>query len=122
MKIECDYLVLGSGVAGLTLALEAASHGRVAVITKRQLSDSNTAWAQGGIAAVIDPKDSFAAHTTDTLNAGYGLNKRKAVEMVVEGAPPASAASSSSAPASTHAAKKSPASSSTAARSIRRSI
>ena len=87
MKIECDYLVLGSGVAGLTLALEAASHGRVAVITKRQLSDSNTAWAQGGIAAVIDPKDSFAAHTTDTLNAGYGLNKRKAVEMVVEGGP-----------------------------------
>ncbi len=87
MKIECDYLVLGSGVAGLTLALEAAEHGAVAVVTKRALSDSNTSWAQGGIAAVIDPKDSFAAHTSDTLNAGYGLNKRNAVEMVVEGGP-----------------------------------
>jgi L-aspartate oxidase len=87
MKIACDYLVLGSGVAGLTLALEAAQHGQVAVVTKRALSDSNTSWAQGGIAAVMDPADSFAAHTNDTLNAGYGLNKRSAVEMVVAGGP-----------------------------------
>ena len=87
MKVECDYLVLGSGVSGLTLALDAAEHGQVVVVTKRALADSNTSWAQGGIAAVIDPADSFAAHTSDTLAAGYGLNKRTAVEMVVEGGP-----------------------------------
>ena len=50
MRITCDFLVLGSGVAGLTFALEAAKHGEVVVVTKRGLSDSNTNWAQGGIA------------------------------------------------------------------------
>ncbi len=87
MKIACDFLVLGSGVAGLTFALEAAKHGAVAVVTKRALSDSNTNWAQGGIAAVMDPADSFAAHTSDTLTVGYGLSKPAVVQMVVEGGP-----------------------------------
>ena len=87
MRIRCDYLVLGSGVAGLTCALEAAKHGRVAVITKRSLADSNTNWAQGGIAAVMDPGDSFKAHAEDTLRVGYGLSKRDVVDMVVEGGP-----------------------------------
>jgi L-aspartate oxidase len=48
----CDYLVIGSGIAGLTFALKAAKHGRVAIVTKRSLQESNTAWAQGGVAAV----------------------------------------------------------------------
>jgi L-aspartate oxidase len=87
MRISCDYLVLGSGVAGLTCALEAAAHGRVALVTKRSLSDSNTNWAQGGIAAVLDPEDSFAAHAADTLKVGYGLAKPDVVQMVVEGGP-----------------------------------
>ncbi len=87
MKIACDFLVLGSGVAGLRFALEAARHGEVAVVTKRALSDSNTNWAQGGIAAVMDPADSFAAHTSDTLKVGYGLSKPDVVEMVVKGGP-----------------------------------
>jgi L-aspartate oxidase len=87
MKIASDFLVLGSGVAGLRYALEAAQYGEVAVVTKRALSDSNTNWAQGGIAAVMDPTDSFAAHTADTLKVGYGLSKPDVVEMVVRGGP-----------------------------------
>ncbi|MDQ3035509.1 MAG: L-aspartate oxidase [Myxococcota bacterium] len=88
MRIACDYLVLGSGVAGLTFALEAAKHGSVIVATKRTLSDSNTNWAQGGIAAVMDPdNDSFEAHAGDTLRVGYGLSKPQIVEMVVRDGP-----------------------------------
>jgi len=88
MRITCDYLVLGSGVAGLTFALEAAKHGHVAVLTKRSLTDSNTNWAQGGIAAVMDPAhDSFEAHVEDTLRVGYGLSKRSVVDMVVRDGP-----------------------------------
>jgi L-aspartate oxidase len=88
MRIECDYLVLGSGVAGLTFALRAARHGEVAIVTKRTLVDSATNWAQGGIAAVMDPKhDSFEAHAEDTLRAGCGLSKRAIVEMVVRDGP-----------------------------------
>src|SRR5688572_8831040 len=88
MRIACDYLVLGSGVAGLTFALEAAKHGEVAVVTKRALSDSNTNWAQGGIAAVMDDaNDSFEAHADDTLRVGYGLSKPAVVEMVVRDGP-----------------------------------
>jgi L-aspartate oxidase len=88
MRIACDYLVLGSGVAGLTFALEAAKHGEVAVVTKRALSDSNTNWAQGGIAAVMDPEhDSFEAHAADTLRVGYGLSRPDVVDMVVKDGP-----------------------------------
>jgi L-aspartate oxidase len=87
MRITCDFLVLGSGVAGLTFALEAARHGEVIVVTKRGLSDSNTNWAQGGIAAVMDPADSFEAHAKDTLAVGYGLSKPAIVDLVVKGGP-----------------------------------
>ena len=87
MRVECDYLVLGSGVAGLSFALEAARHGRVTMVTKRSRTDSATNWAQGGIAAVLDPADSFEAHVRDTLGTGGGLSHREVVEMVVRDGP-----------------------------------
>jgi L-aspartate oxidase len=87
MRIVTDYLVLGSGSAGLTFALEAARTGRVLVLTKRSALDAATAWAQGGIAAVLDPDDSFSEHTADTLTTGGGLSHRDIVDMVVEDAP-----------------------------------
>jgi len=87
MRVECDYLVLGSGVAGLSFALEAARHGRVTMVTKRSRTDSATNWAQGGIAAVLDPTDSFEAHVSDTMGTGGGLSHRDIVEMVVRDGP-----------------------------------
>ncbi len=87
MRIFCDYLVLGSGIAGLTFALEAAKHGRVIVATKRSMGDAATAWAQGGIAAVLAPDDSFGEHAADTLTTGGGLSHRAVVQRVVEDAP-----------------------------------
>jgi L-aspartate oxidase len=87
LKAHCDYLVVGSGVAGLTFALEAARHGEVAVVTKRSTDDSATAWAQGGIAAVLDPADSFEAHVADTLATGNGLSHPDVVERVVREGP-----------------------------------
>jgi L-aspartate oxidase len=87
MRVECDYLVLGSGVAGLSFALEAARHGRVTMVTKRSRTDSATNWAQGGIAAVLDPTDSFEAHVSDTIGTGGGLSHRDVVEMVVRDGP-----------------------------------
>jgi L-aspartate oxidase len=83
----CDYLVVGSGVAGLTFALEAARHADVLVVTKRDLFESATAHAQGGIAAVLDPADSFEQHVRDTLDAGRGLSHPDIVEMVVRDGP-----------------------------------
>jgi len=64
---EFDFVVVGSGIAGLSFALKAAQHGSVAVITKRKGADSNTAWAQGGIACVTSDQDSFELHVRDTL-------------------------------------------------------
>jgi L-aspartate oxidase len=87
MRIRCDYLVIGSGVAGLSFALEAARHGDVMVVTKRELDESATAYAQGGIAAVLDPTDSFDGHVTDTLEAGRGLSHPDVVRMVVQDGP-----------------------------------
>ncbi len=73
MPITTDYLVIGSGVAGLSFALEAAANGDVLVVTKRSADESNTKYAQGGIAAVLSTADSFEAHIADTLRAGAGL-------------------------------------------------
>ncbi|MDB4975320.1 MAG: L-aspartate oxidase, partial [Myxococcaceae bacterium] len=87
MRLDTDYLVIGSGIAGLTFALEAAKHGRVTILTKRSDTDAATAWAQGGIAAVLAPDDTFDEHTADTLTTGGGLSHRAVVEMVVEDAP-----------------------------------
>lgn len=87
MRVTCDYLVLGSGIAGLSFALEASKHGEVVVVTKRTTFDSATAWAQGGIAAVIDPADSIDAHVADTLATGGGLSKPAVVDMVVRDGP-----------------------------------
>ena len=84
---QFDYIVIGSGIAGLTFALKVASHGRVAIITKKNLSEANTQYAQGGIAAVTKPTDSFDLHLADTLRAGAGLCKKGIVRMVVEEGP-----------------------------------
>lgn len=79
-----DVLVIGSGAAGLTLALNLSSVGKVAVISKERLKDGSTWYAQGGIAAVLDNKDSTDAHVKDTLNAGAGLCHEPAVRFTVE--------------------------------------
>src|ERR1051325_3082374 len=84
---EYDFVVIGSGIAGLSFAIKAARHGRVAVITKRKGVDSNTAWAQGGVACVTSSEDSFELHIRDTLTAGAGLCDRNAVETVVREGP-----------------------------------
>ncbi len=82
-----DYLVLGSGIAGLTFALKAARRGRVAIITKKDRAESNTNYAQGGIAAVTSKEDSFEMHVRDTLDAGAGLCKESVVRAIVEEGP-----------------------------------
>jgi L-aspartate oxidase len=82
-----DFIVLGSGAAGLTFAREAAKLGSVALFSKRVLSESNTQYAQGGIASVLSDEDSFAEHVEDTLVAGAGLCRREAVEVCVREGP-----------------------------------
>jgi len=86
---EFDFVVVGSGIAGLSFALKASHHGSVAVITKRKGSDSNTAWAQGGIACVTSDEDSFELHVRDTLEAGAGLCDEQAVRTIITGGPEA---------------------------------
>ncbi|MDP8998803.1 MAG: L-aspartate oxidase [Myxococcota bacterium] len=87
MPITTDYLVIGSGAAGLSFALEAARHGDVVIVTKRTADESNTKYAQGGIAAVLSADDSFDAHIADTLRAGAGLCHEAAVEVCVKEGP-----------------------------------
>ncbi|TMA82121.1 MAG: L-aspartate oxidase [Deltaproteobacteria bacterium] len=87
MPVESDFLVLGSGIAGLTCALECARAGRVVLVTKDRLPESSSQYAQGGIASVWSPEDSFEAHIEDTLGAGAGLCHRDAVEVVVREGP-----------------------------------
>jgi len=84
---ECDFVVIGSGIAGLSFALKSAKHGSVAVVTKRKGADTNTAWAQGGIACVTSDEDSFALHVRDTLEAGAGLCDEQVVRTIVTEAP-----------------------------------
>ncbi len=87
MKTTADVLIVGSGAAGLTAALNLAETHKVAVIAKGALGEGATSWAQGGIAAVLEEGDSFEAHVKDTMIAGAGLNDLKVVEHVVESAP-----------------------------------
>jgi L-aspartate oxidase len=84
---EFDFVVIGSGIAGLSFALKAAEKGSVAVITKRGKADSNTSWAQGGVACVTSDEDSFELHIRDTLAAGAGLCHEDAVRAVITGGP-----------------------------------
>ncbi|MDA8163166.1 MAG: L-aspartate oxidase [Desulfobacteraceae bacterium] len=87
MELKTDFLVIGSGIAGLSLALKLSTIGRVAVITKKKVSDTATNWAQGGIAGVFRPDDSPDLHEYDTLKAGAGLCHEDIVRMIVENGP-----------------------------------
>ena len=87
--LHFDVVIIGSGAAGLTAAINLAQDKKVAVLAKGALDGGSTNWAQGGIAAVLDGGDSFDAHVEDTMIAGAGLNNRETVEFVVSNAPAA---------------------------------
>jgi len=87
MKITTDYLVIGSGLAGLSFALKVAQTGTVTIIAKNKLQETNTSYAQGGIAAVLSAPDSFKKHIEDTKIAGAGLCDSHIVEKVIGNAP-----------------------------------
>src|SRR5260221_4844705 len=87
MQQQCDYLVLGSGIAGLSFAVQASKHGSVALLANRGRSETNTAYAQGGIAAVLQPRDTVEEHVRDTLIAGGGLCRENAVRLTVTEGP-----------------------------------
>ena len=89
MEIKTDFLIIGSGIAGLKFALKAAEVGRVCIVTKKSVDDTSTNRAQGGIAAVIGGLDSFEAHIKDTLASGDGLCDRAVVDMVIRQGPDA---------------------------------
>src|SRR5579862_6774234 len=84
---QFDHLVLGSGIAGLIFALKVAPRGPVAIITKKNKAESNTNYAQGGIAAVTSKEDSVEMHVRDTLAAGAGLCKEEIVRTIVQEGP-----------------------------------
>ncbi len=87
MEKECDFLVLGSGIAGLSFAIKASELGSVAVVTKKNKVESNTNYAQGGIAAVTDSDDCFEFHIRDTLKSGAGICKKDVVNFVIKEGP-----------------------------------
>lgn len=87
MIYESDFLVIGTGVAGLTFALKVAEFGTVTLVTKKEVTESNTTYAQGGIAAVLSHVDTFDLHIKDTLASGSNLSNRQVVEMVVKNGP-----------------------------------
>lgn len=87
MRIEIDFLVIGSGIAGLSFALQAANHGKVALVTKKEITESATNYAQGGIASVFSEEDTFDSHSEDTMVAGAGICHEDVVKMVVEEGP-----------------------------------
>src|SRR5882672_376933 len=84
---QFDFIILGSGIAGLSFALKVAPRGRVAIVTKKSRAESNTNYAQGGIAAVTSKEDSFEMHVRDTIEAGAGLCKETVVRTIVEEGP-----------------------------------
>ena len=85
--MKTDFLVIGSGAAGLSFALKAAAHGHVTIVTKGEMKECNTNYAQGGICSVTYAPDTFEKHIEDTLVCGAGKCDRKAVELVVRRAP-----------------------------------
>ncbi|MEI8064747.1 MAG: FAD-binding protein, partial [Verrucomicrobiota bacterium] len=85
--MEFDFLVIGSGIAGLWYALKVAATGKVGLITKKHRTESNTNYAQGGIAAVMGTDDTFALHIHDTLAAGAGLCREEVVHAIVSEGP-----------------------------------
>src|SRR5579863_9221993 len=85
--IEADFLIIGSGIAGLSLAIRLAELGTVSLVSKREFQEGSTSYAQGGIATVMSPEDSFDSHVKDTLAAGAGLCREDVVRAVVEEAP-----------------------------------
>ena len=88
MKIvDCDYFVVGSGMAGLMTALHLAGKGKVVLVTKGRLQDCNTNFAQGGICCVADPSDTFDKHARDTMIAGAWLGNSAVVHEICEHAP-----------------------------------
>jgi len=87
MQRQFDFLVIGSGLAGMSYALKVAHKGKVAIVSKDGIEESNTRYAQGGIASVMYPPDDYDQHVRDTLVAGDGLCDREVVEMVVREAP-----------------------------------
>lgn len=87
MQHDVDFLVIGSGIAGLSFALKVAKAGQVALVTKKEAMETNTNYAQGGIASVGGQYDSFELHVQDTLNSGDGLCKKDVVETVIKDAP-----------------------------------
>src|SRR5216110_2422894 len=84
---ETDFVVIGAGIAGLRAAIELANAGRVVVLAKREVKDSATQLAQGGIAAALSDEDEISLHLQDTLNAGDGLCNPEAARVLVEDAP-----------------------------------
>ncbi len=87
--LNYDFLVIGSGLAGLTTGLYLAKNHKVAIVTKRKITDSNTKYAQGGIACVVNKEDSFNDHIKDTISAGAGLCNGKIVKKIIEAGPEA---------------------------------
>lgn len=87
MRQKTDILVIGSGIAGLSFALKASKFAKVLIVTKKEQAESNTNYAQGGIASVISPDDSYDLHIKDTLECGAGLCRRDAVEQIVKNGP-----------------------------------
>jgi len=87
MEIESDFLIIGSGIAGLSYALDVAEYGSVNIVTKKEDTETTTNYAQGGIAAVSSKEDSFEAHIEDTLKGGAGLCNLEVVRKVVEAGP-----------------------------------
>src|ERR1041385_1478868 len=84
---EFEFVILGSGIAGLSFALKVAKQGRVAIVTKENRAESNTNYAQGGIAAVTSKEDSVEMHVRDTLEAGAGLCHADVVRTIVQEGP-----------------------------------
>jgi len=87
MENQFDFMVIGSGIAGLSYALKVADFGRTVIITKKQATESNTNYAQGGIASVMSSTDSFEAHLADTLAAGAGLCREDVAEKIIRSGP-----------------------------------